>query len=102
MSDWTNIDCSLDDLKSNGKILKFKNKTIALFKNDTNLMAFGNRCPHRGGSIGNGTMKNGIISCPWHKWKFDSKTGKAIENEIHCLKVYPLEKRNDGVYIKLK
>ena len=56
MSDWTIIDCSLDDLKSNGKILKFKNKTIALFKNDTNLMAFGNRCPHRGGSIGNGTM----------------------------------------------
>ena len=70
--------------------------------NDLEIYAFDNRCPHRGGSIGNGTMKNGIISCPWHKWKFDSKTGKAIENEIHCLKVYPLEKRNDGVYIKLK
>tara|TARA_A100001011_G_scaffold143253_1_gene151304 strand:- start:17896 stop:18204 length:309 start_codon:yes stop_codon:yes gene_type:complete len=102
MSDWVLIDCDLDDLQLNGKVLKFKNKTIALFKDNKNLMAFGNRCPHRGGSIGNGTLKNGIISCPWHNWKFDPKTGKAIENEIHCLKTYPIEKRNDGVYIKLK
>jgi len=101
MNEWTIIKYDFNKLKSYGKVLKIKDKTIALFKHNENLIAFANRCPHRGGSIGNGTIIKGIISCPWHKWKFNSKTGKAIENEVHCLKSYPIEVRKDGVYIKL-
>ena len=31
-----------------------------------------NRCPHRGGSLANGWVTNGQITCPYHGWQFAS------------------------------
>jgi 3-phenylpropionate/trans-cinnamate dioxygenase ferredoxin subunit len=40
--------------------------------------AIANKCPHMGGSLSDGTMEGGIITCPRHGTKFDVKTGKAV------------------------
>ena len=32
-------------------------------------------CPHHGGPLGQGALRDGIVSCPWHAWPFDSATG---------------------------
>jgi 3-phenylpropionate/trans-cinnamate dioxygenase ferredoxin component len=40
--------------------------------------AIANKCPHMGGSLSDGTMEGGIITCPKHGSKFDVKTGTAV------------------------
>ena len=33
--------------------------------------ALDNRCPHQGGPLGEGSIENGMLRCPWHGWDFD-------------------------------
>lgn len=51
---------------------------VAVFRSDGTLYAIEGRCPHKGASLGNGTLENGQVTCPWHDWKFDLKTGSGL------------------------
>ena len=33
-------------------------------------------CPHAGGPIGQGTLQDHVIVCPWHEWAYDCRTGE--------------------------
>lgn len=50
-------------------------REIALFNVDGNIYALDNACPHMGGPLGEGELENGCVTCPWHGWQFDVKTG---------------------------
>lgn len=52
---------------------------IALFKNEGEIFALDNICPHMGGPLGEGEIEGSIVTCPWHGWQFDIKSG-ACEN----------------------
>jgi nitrite reductase (NADH) small subunit/3-phenylpropionate/trans-cinnamate dioxygenase ferredoxin subunit len=34
-------------------------------------------CPHQGASLGEGTLHNGRVICPWHSWIFELATGEC-------------------------
>lgn len=36
------------------------------------------RCPHWLGPLENGRLEAGIVTCPWHGWRFDVRTGQAL------------------------
>ena len=42
-----------------------------------NYCALNNKCPHQGGPLGEGSIENGLLRCPWHGWDYDPLTGKA-------------------------
>ena len=62
--------------------------------------ALDNRCPHQGGPLGEGSIENGLLRCPWHGWDFDPLTGKAPGFD-DGVRTFPVEVRNDGVYVGL-
>jgi hypothetical protein len=33
--------------------------------------ALENRCPHQGGPLGEGSIENGWLRCPWHGYDYD-------------------------------
>ncbi|MBI4818766.1 MAG: Rieske (2Fe-2S) protein [Deltaproteobacteria bacterium] len=35
-------------------------------------------CPHRGGSLGQGSFEAGVIVCPLHRWAFRVDTGRGV------------------------
>lgn len=37
-------------------------------------------CTHEGGPLGEGSIDNGELICPWHSGAFDVETGKADED----------------------
>jgi nitrite reductase/ring-hydroxylating ferredoxin subunit len=53
--------------------------------------AFRPACPHRGGPLGDATVKNGAVVCPWHRFTFDLKTGVCRENPRYKLWRYAAE-----------
>jgi len=58
------------------KVVKVKEHAIAIFRHGGVLYALENTCPHQGGPLGEGYLEaNGVVSCPWHGWTFDLKTG---------------------------
>ena len=38
--------------------------------------ALSNRCPHQGGPLGEGSIENGLLRCPWHGYDYDPITGR--------------------------
>ena len=51
-------------------------KQICLTRHNGRYGALDNACPHQGGPLGEGSIENGCLRCPWHGWDFDPLTGK--------------------------
>jgi nitrite reductase (NADH) small subunit len=37
-------------------------------------------CPHEGGPLGEGSIEDGRVVCPWHAYAFDPVTGEAQDD----------------------
>jgi nitrite reductase (NADH) small subunit len=60
------------------EIVEVQGRKIALIKSDGRVFAFDNTCPHLGGSLGKGTLRNNTVICPLHHWTFELATGKCL------------------------
>ena len=50
-------------------------KTVCMTHYKGEYAALDNRCPHQGGPLGEGSIENGMLRCPWHGWDYDPLTG---------------------------
>ena len=50
--------------------------SFAICNSGGELHALWGICPHAGGPIGQGTMQDNIVVCPWHEWAYDCRTGE--------------------------
>ncbi len=76
-------------------------KQVCLTRHKGAYGALDNACPHQGGPLGEGSIENGCLRCPWHGWDFDPLTGKPPGGYDDGVETYPVEVRKDGVYIGL-
>jgi thiamine pyrophosphate-dependent acetolactate synthase large subunit-like protein len=60
-----------------------------------------NHCPHQGGPLGEGSIENGLLRCPWHGYDYDPITGRPPGAFADTVTAYDIEEREDGVYIWL-
>jgi nitrite reductase/ring-hydroxylating ferredoxin subunit len=76
--------------------VKLQGKHIALFLHQGEVLACNNRCPHEGYPLVEGALDaDCVLTCNWHNWKFDLKTGATIYGGDN-LRIYPV-KVKDGV-----
>ncbi len=75
--------------------------TICVVRVGGELCAIDNVCLHRGGPLGQGTVENGKVVCPWHAWQWDPKTGQAVHNVAAKVAVYRLEVQGEDVMVEL-
>ena len=61
--------------------------------------ALANRCVHRGGSIGDGTVTEGQVTCPWHDWSYHVESGRCVDNPQARLKTYPVRIQQGKIQI---
>ena len=85
----------LAEIDVNGKRI-----CIGLF-NDT-LFACTQKCPHAGGILSEGYIDTaGNIVCPLHRYKYSLQNGRNVSGEGYFLKTFPVESREDGVYVSI-
>lgn len=48
---------------------------VAVFRDGARIFAVSNVCRHQNGPLGEGCIKDGSITCPWHGWQYDPATG---------------------------
>lgn len=51
---------------------------ILLARWENQFYALSEKCTHRGGPLSEGSLEDGVITCPWHFGQFDLKTGNVI------------------------
>ena len=76
-------------------------KMVCVANVNGTISAMDNVCLHRGGPLGQGTIDEGKVVCPWHGWSFDVSTGAAAHNPNAKVAVYPVKIENGDVLIEL-
>jgi len=74
-------------------------RTIALTHCRGQFGALENRCPHQGGPLGEGSIENGWLRCPWHGYDYDPLNGLPPPGFSDAPEAFPVEVRDDGVYV---
>jgi 3-phenylpropionate/trans-cinnamate dioxygenase ferredoxin subunit len=78
-------------------------RTVALLKKNGQVAAFAALCPHAGARLCEGWLDPlGRIVCPLHKYRFDPATGRNTSGEGYKLFKYPVELRENEIWIGLR
>lgn len=84
-------------------VVEVQGKKICYTRYEQQLYAFAYKCPHASGIMADGFIDDaGNVVCPLHRYRFNIKNGYNSSGEGFYLKTYPLEQREDGLYIGLE
>ena len=76
-------------------------REISVFRREQNWFAIDNHCPHSGASLASGKCGESIVTCGWHHWQFDLRTGEAIGRPGFRVGTHALEVRDGELWITL-
>lgn len=98
---WYKVLDNKDELLS-GRVMTVYANThgICLTNHDGEICALENACPHQGGPLGEGSIENDLLRCPWHGWDYHPCSGKApgFDDGVES---YPVKIENNAVYVEL-
>ena len=93
---------STDDVKpGNGMVVEMNDKALALFNIDGTIYAIDNTCVHRGGPLGEGDLEGDTVSCPWHGWQYNVKTGACVNNPAAKIGTYQVKVEGTDIKVLL-
>ena len=65
--------------------------SLALTHHEGKFSALDNKCPHQGGPLGEGSIENGWLRCPWHGWDFHPCTGNSPGGHDDGVDAFPVQ-----------
>lgn len=84
------------------KALRVKGRPILLVRQGGEVFGVSNLCPHMGCTFEGGILRDYLVMCPCHGWKFDIRTGEYIENKQTTLQAYRCKVENGKIFIEIK
>jgi nitrite reductase (NADH) small subunit len=99
MSNWTRI-ASVDECPP-GQCLELVagDRIVALYNVEGRFYALDGVCPHQGGPLGRGTLRGCVVTCPWHGWQFDVRTGQHLTNRSIRHFTFPVKVEGGQVFV---
>ena len=76
-------------------------RALCLTRTEAGFGALDNHCPHQGGPLGDGQIADGYVICPWHAYEYHPCTGNPPPGFKDAAIAYPVEEREDGLYVEL-
>jgi nitrite reductase/ring-hydroxylating ferredoxin subunit len=75
---------------------------VALAHVEGVIYAFSDSCRHEGGPLSSGVLIGHTVTCPWHGWTYDIRTGTSIVPPIKLrIDTYPVEVEGDDIMLVL-
>lgn len=87
--------------EGSGAPVSLGNRTVAIFNVGGTFLAVDNACVHRGGPLGEGALDGAIVSCPFHGWQYDLRTGACVNNPAAKVKTYPVKVEGADLLVDL-
>jgi nitrite reductase/ring-hydroxylating ferredoxin subunit len=56
-------------------------------------------CIHLGGPLGEGRLEGSVLSCPWHGWQYDVRTGENEFDRAIRLRTYEVRVEDGEVQV---
>jgi nitrite reductase (NADH) small subunit/3-phenylpropionate/trans-cinnamate dioxygenase ferredoxin subunit len=94
--------CRTGDIPAGeGKTVAVGSKLLAVFHEGSNFFAIDDVCPHMGASLSGGFVENGIVTCPWHAWRFRLSDGAWADNPRIKTGCFPVRVVGDEIQVEV-
>ena len=74
---------------------------IALAHCDGGFYAVQQHCVHLQGPLGEGHLEDCVLTCPWHGWQYDVRTGQNEFDRAIQLRTYDVQVEDGEVRVKV-
>ena len=72
---------------------------VAIFNVSGTFHAYENACPHQGGPIGEGLIESETVTCPWHAWCFDLRSGSMTLGDFARLRAFDVRVDDGAIFV---
>lgn len=72
---------------------------VAVFRMEGKLSAISNACAHQNGPLGEGKVIRCLVTCPWHGFNYDVRSGRSPAPFTEMVPTYNLTVRNGDVFV---
>src|SRR5947209_10241258 len=94
--------CKVGDVaEGEGVTVEVGSKLVAVFRQNGQFFAIDDVCPHMGASLSGGYVENGIVTCPWHAWRFRLADGAWADSPRIKIGCYPVRVVDGSVQIQV-
>ena len=90
-----------DFVSGQGKMVVVNGRHIALFRLGDEFYALDNMCLHRGGPLCEGFIEDSVVTCPWHGWSYEIKTGMMVQDPRVGVSKHDVHIDEDRVAVRL-
>ena len=96
--------CNANDMKDGEmREVELGESKALLVKNEGKYSAIGHKCTHYGAPLVKGSLKNGVVRCPWHGACFNVKTGDIEDYPgLDCVPKHEIFENNGKIMIRAK
>lgn len=92
--------CKVTDVaEGEGKTVEVGGKLVAVFKSGGQFHAIDDLCPHMGASLAGGLVEQGVVTCPWHAWRFRLADGAWADCPRLKIGCYAVRVEGDAVQV---
>jgi nitrite reductase (NADH) small subunit len=101
MGDFVRVAGTADVTPGTGMVAEVNGQAVAVFNVEGTYYAMDNTCVHRGGPLGEGELEGEVVTCPWHAWQFNVKTGVSVNNPSASVKTYQVKVEGSDIKVQL-
>ena len=100
MARWVEV-CHLDEVEEGrARAIEVDGLKIAVYRDGGVYHALLGRCPHAGGSMGDGWVEEGEAVCPLHRWRFRLGSGRCSTMPGWSLHRFRCEVRGGRIWVE--
>ncbi len=83
------------------RCVEVQGQKILLYNVDGSFYATSAACAHLGGPLDEGLFEEGVVTCPWHGWQFDVRTGEAVYDPGRRVHSYAVRVVGDDLVVEV-
>jgi nitrite reductase (NADH) small subunit/3-phenylpropionate/trans-cinnamate dioxygenase ferredoxin subunit len=84
-----------------GRTYEVAGRLVAVFFDGADYHAIDDLCPHMGASLASGPFVEGVVTCPWHAWRFRTCDGAWCDNPKLKVDVFSVRVTDGTVEVRV-
>ena len=94
---------TVEEVPSGGcKLVEVNGTRVVLARVGDQVYACADTCAHRGGPLSEGKLAGARLTCPWHGWLYDVRTGQCLlPARGAAIATYPVRLEGADIWVEV-
>ena len=99
MEQWQRVGKAAEFRSGRPRSVRVGERRIAVFRLGKEWFALEDVCPHMRARLSEGAVRSGIVTCGWHGWRFDLRSGSCLTKPWARVRTCPVRVMEGEVWL---